>query len=204
YPSSAGLMGQIRDRITQFIGTHLNLEHHHALELQERYYRTYKTSMRGLMIQHGVEPEAFMSFVHNIDLSDIYPDLCLREALQCLPGRRIIYTNASDRHAENILDRLGLTGVFDAVFDIKAADYLPKPFVSSYERLVQNLNIEPEKSVFVEDMPVNLEPAAHMGMTTVWLCAEDGGSKEGLPPEFVHYKIEDLTSWLRGQILAVC
>jgi putative hydrolase of the HAD superfamily len=151
------------------------------------------------MVEHDVDPTAFMNYVHDIDLTLVAPDPALDEALGRLDGRKVIFTNASTRHAENVLERLGVHGHFAEIFDIAAANYVPKPQPEAYRMLVERHRIDPARAVFVEDLAINLAPAAALGMTTVWV-APDGERQGETGADHVDHVIEDLVAWLRGVI----
>lgn len=200
YPASSNLFREIDRRIVDYIRSHLALEAAAAFELKQHYRRRFGSSLRGLMDEHGVDPIAFMDYVHDIDLTLIAPDRTLDEALAALPGRKLIFTNASTRHAKKVLKRLGIGRHFAEIFDITAAGYVPKPQPEAYRILVERHAIDPARAVFVEDMAINLGPAAALGMTTVWI-AEDGrdGHPEGgagAAADHVHHTVENLAAWL--------
>lgn len=199
YPASSNLFREIDRRIIGYIQNHLALEAAAAGELKQRYRRRFGSSLRGLMDEHDVDPIAFMNYVHDIDVTMIAPDRALDEALARLPGRKLIFTNASTRHAETVLKRLGIGRHFAAIFDITAAGYVPKPQPEAYRSLVERHRIDPAKAVFVEDLAINLAPAAALGMTTVWIAA-DGEDNGAAGAGHVHHTIENLTAWLSNVI----
>ncbi len=201
YPASSSLFPQIDIRMRQFIAQRLGLELEEAFVLQKRYYREFGTTLRGLMLVHGLEPAAFLDHVHDIDHSvlDVAPRL--DAVLSRLPGRKLIFTNGSERHAERVLDRLGIAAHFDGIFDIVAADYIPKPSPETYHRMVARHHVDAPSAAMVEDIHRNLVPAAAIGMTTVWVRQADHpdatvtGQDEG-DLGHVHHITDDLTRWL--------
>jgi len=201
YPASSSLFPQIDLRMRRFIADLLGLDDVAAHTLQKRYYREYGTTLSGLMKVNGVDPDQFLSYVHDIDHGVLAPDPRLDAALTRLPGRKLIYTNGSVRHAEAVLERLGIAAQFEAVFDIRAADYIPKPQPHGYQRLVERFNVDPTRALMVEDIHRNLRPAAGMGMRTLWIREEDHPDGP-IPPQdvsdlsHVDYVTEDLVSWL--------
>jgi putative hydrolase of the HAD superfamily len=199
YPASCSLFPQIDLRMRQFIAEALGLSLDDAFRLQKRYYREYGTTLRGLMLAHGIEPDEFLAFVHDIDCGVLEPAPRLELALNALPGRKIVFTNGSERHTLNVLARLGLTACFDGIFDIRAAGYVPKPNVESYLQMARRHAVEPRRAAMFEDIPRNLAPAAQVGMTTVWVC-EDGQSRwapdQGADLSYVHHVTDDLAGWL--------
>ncbi len=196
YCSSSNLFGQIDVRMKSFIAEFLNLEPDEAFKVQKSYFREYGTTLRGLMIRHDIDPAAFLSHVHDINIEVVAPNPLLDKALESLPGRKIIFTNASVDHAERVMNRLGVTRHFEAIFDIVACDYVPKPEPQVYQTLVDRFELDPKRTVMVEDMARNLIPAAEIGMTTVWVRTDTDWAKESADGDHVHHVTDDLSSWL--------
>jgi putative hydrolase of the HAD superfamily len=196
YPASCNLFAQVDKHIGEFIAHLLKVDADEAYRIQKQYFRDYGTSLRGLMLHHQVDPQAFLEFVHTIDVTPVAPSPELEQALGRLPGRKIVFTNGSAKHAENVLARLGVSHRFDAVFDIVAADYFPKPEPFVYDILVRRHWIDPKRAVMIEDLPKNLLPAHQMGMTTVLVRTEAEWAQDGIAGEHVHHVIDDLVAWL--------
>src|SRR5215472_14346029 len=169
YPTSCRLFDQIHARMTRFIAERFDLSPEMALARQKVYFREHGTTLRGLMVVDRIDPNEFLAFVHDIDLTCVPPDPILVAALAALPGRKIVHTNGSQRHAERLLDHLGITGSFCGIVDIAAARYEPKPAPAGYHELLRRYAVAPGTAVMVEDMARNLVPAAALGMTTVWV-----------------------------------
>ena len=127
YPADTHLFSQIDQRMTAFIARELALPQDKARHLQKHYYAVHGTTLRGLMQEHGISPQDFMSYVHDIDLSALQENEALKSAIGTLPGKRFIFTNGSVRHAENVAGKIGILDLFDGIFDVSHADYLPKP-----------------------------------------------------------------------------
>jgi putative hydrolase of the HAD superfamily len=196
YPAGSNVFAQISTRMGQFIMRRLGLEADDAKLLQKRLFTTYGTTMRGLMTEHAIDPHEFMDHVHDIDLSIIEPAPALDAALAGLSGRKLVFTNGSVRHAERVLERLGISHHFEVLFDIAAADFMPKPDPTGYRRLVENHGVVPARSAMVEDMARNLEPAAALGMLTLWVRSPLDWAKDGADQPYVQYQTDDLTHWL--------
>ena len=196
YPASCRLFDQVDKNITRYIMRFLDIDWDEAYYLQKNYFRHHGTTMRGLMNLHDADPDDFLEFVHDIDLAPVDANPRMDTALAALPGRKIIFTNGSVGHAERIMAKLGVDHHFEAIFDIVASDYEPKPAPAVYERLVEQHDIRPDTAVMVEDMGRNLEPAAAMGMTCVWVRTENDWGKEGSEGDHVHHVVDDLTAWL--------
>ena len=196
YPASADLFGLIDARMTGFIQELLGLDWGKARALQKDYFHNHGTTLSGLMAEHGIEPHAFLAYVHDIEMNVLQEDRRLVEAIARLPGRKLIFTNGDESYARRVLARLGLAESFEAIHDIHACAYLPKPQPEAYQSMAQAFGIEPQESLFVEDMARNLMPAKAIGMTTVWV---NNGSEQGRGEDdraYVDYEVTDLGAWL--------
>jgi putative hydrolase of the HAD superfamily len=200
YPASSRLFAEVSRRMTAFIADYFDMAPDAARARQQEFFLRYGTTLRGLMVEHGVDPDPFLDYVHKIDLGLLDTDPGLASRLALLPGRKLIFTNASRRHAERVLERLGITPHFEEIFDIAAADYVPKPDRSSYAILLQRHQVAPERACMIEDIARNLEPAKALGMATVWLNTDRDWARRqgfgGAPPPFVDVTIANLTAWL--------
>jgi len=198
YCATTNLFGQIDVRMKGFISEYLDLDLDSAYKVQKTYFREFGTTLRGLMVRHGLDPLEFLNYVHDIDVSVITPNPGLNEALERLKGRKIIFTNASTKHASRVLSRLGIEHHFEQVFDIASSDYIPKPEPLIYDKLVKQYAFDPSRSIMVEDMARNLKPAADLGMTTVWVKTASDWGQEGSGEDYVHHRTDNLSEWLAG------
>ena len=202
YHPRANLFAQIDQRMTAFIMELLSLDAVAARTLQKRYFVDYGTTLRGLMHHYGIDPRVFLDYVHDIDLNVVGPDAGLARALEALPGRKLIFTNGDAPYARRVLERLGVAAHFEAIHDIVATDFVPKPEDAPYDQLLGDYGIDARRAVFVEDMARNLLPAKARGMATVWVNngSEKGGF--GASPDFIDLEITDVAAWLSGIGLA--
>lgn len=198
YPPTSAVFTQVENRIRDYISGYLGLTPEDAFALQKKYFLAHGTSMRGMMDHHAMPPGPYLEYVHDIDVSVISPNPELDAALAQLPGRRLIFTNGSTRHAERIMDRLGVSRHFEGIFDIAQADYIPKPAPSVYQEFMKRHRITPKTSALIDDLPRNLEPAAALGMTTVWLRSDVPWGQEGAGADYVHHVADDLVAWLKS------
>jgi putative hydrolase of the HAD superfamily len=196
YPARCRLFDQVDRRIGLFIQELLNLDPEAARALQKQYFREHTTTLKGLMVNHGIDPVRFLEFVHQIDVSGVAEDPALERALKRLPGRKLIYTNGSVAHARNVMHRLGIGHHFQDIFDIVAAEYLPKPAAESFAQLIATYGIAPERAVFIDDMPRNLKPAAALGMTTVLVASDHDWAQPSGEEDFIDYTTDNLAEWL--------
>ncbi len=169
YPASCGLFAQVSQRMTAYICEYFSLEREVALERQRDLFVRYGTTLRGLMVEHGVDPEPFLEHVHRVDFELVQPNPLLALKLGMLPGRKLIFTNSSRRHAEQVMARLGITEHIEQVFDISDADYIPKPDTACYAALLDRHQVNAATACMIDDIAFNLPPAKSLGMTTVWL-----------------------------------
>jgi putative hydrolase of the HAD superfamily len=200
YPAAVNLFGEIDQRMRAFIADFLKLSDDDAHRLQKQYFEEYGTSLRGLMHRHGVDPAEFLAHVHDIDISVLEPEPALDAALSQLPGRKLIYTNASAHHAERVTRRLCIDHHFEAIFDIVEAGYTPKPAPEPYRQLVERFQLNPTATVMVEDIARNLRPAAELGMITVWIRSDGPIAAAGADGDWLDHVTEDLVAWLQTVI----
>ena len=172
YPHHLNLWEQVDERIRDYIANFLKLSHDEAFKLQKDYYRRYGTSMRGMMIEHGMDADDFLAFVHQIDHSPLEPTPALGDALEKLPGRKLILTNGTKAHASAVMQRLDIDRHFEDVFDIVAGALEPKPFPQTYDRFLARHGVDPTRAAMFEDLSRNLEVPHRLGMTTVLVVPE--------------------------------
>jgi putative hydrolase of the HAD superfamily len=196
YPASADLFGLMDVRMTAYVARTLGIaDMAEAYRIQKGFFQQHGTTLSGLMTEHEVDPHHYLADVHDIDLDVLAEDARLARLIARLPGRKLIFTNGDAPYAERVLARLGLSETFEAIHDIHASAYKPKPQAESYATMIAGLGVDPTHSVFVEDMARNLAPAKAIGMTTVWI---DNGSEQGRDSDrsYVDVTITDLADWL--------
>jgi putative hydrolase of the HAD superfamily len=206
YPRSAKLFQQVDERIRAYVSRLLNVEEDEAERIQRNFYREHGTTLRGLMLTRNVNPDEFLEFVHDIDHSVVKPDPALGEALLRLPGKKYIFTNGSRRHAEKVAERLGFPTHFTDIFDIVAANLVPKPERETYDRFVSRFGLVPKRAAMFEDLTRNLVVPKSVGMTTV-LVVPPGTREvfhgeweyEGRDDDHVDFVTDDLARFV-GQV----
>ncbi|MBL4740972.1 MAG: pyrimidine 5'-nucleotidase [Sneathiella sp.] len=198
YPAHCNLFAQIDKKMGEFVSDFLQVEHAEAKAIQKQYFHEFGTTLNGLMSRHDLKPDDFLHFVHDIDVSNLERADKLSAALDQLEGRKIIFTNGSEAHASNVSRQLGIDHHFDDIFDIKKSNFVPKPEMAVYEQLIEELDINPKKSVLFEDMAKNLKPAHDLGMTTVWIPNDEHWSHETSDGDHIHHIAEDLSEWLHA------
>lgn len=172
YPRATNIFKQVDQRIQLYVRRLLDVDEAEAERIQKTFYREHGTTLRGLMLKHNVDVDDFLAFVHDIDHSAIQPNPALGEALQRLPGNKYIFTNGSRRHAEKIAERLGLPSHFSDIFDIVAANLVPKPERATYDSFVRRFGVRPDRAAMFEDLTRNLVVPKAIGMTTVLIVPQ--------------------------------
>ena len=200
YPRDCDLFAQIDVKMKAFVSNLLGIDPADAYKVQKQYFREHGSTLRGLMDNHGLAPQEFLDFVHDIDVTPVPPNPALDDVLHQLEGRKIVFTNGSVAHATNVMTRLGITHHFEGIFDIHAADYLPKPARSAYDKFLSDYDVDPTRAVMLEDIARNLEPAHALGMTTVWIRSEHDHSAMGAEGDHIHHVIDELVPWLEDQV----
>jgi len=184
YPPQRQLFSLIDVRINRYMTEVVGIAAADVDGLRRRYWREYGVTLQGLIRHYDVDPEDYLEYVHDVDVScRLAPDPGLRQALAALPLRRAIFTNGSRGHAEKVLSCLGLTGLFEEIFDIRVAAYQPKPFAAPYREVCTALGVPAGRCLMVEDMPANLRTAKELGMGTILVG-------EGAPDPFVDVCVE--------------
>jgi len=179
YPRHSNLFAQIDDKIRAYVRDMLKVSPDDAHDIQKNYYKTYGTTLAGLMREHDVDPDDFLEFVHDIDHSPVQPDPALGVAIARLPGRKFIFTNGSRKHAEKVAARLGVSDHFEDIFDIAAADLVPKPERETYQRFVNRFDVLPQNAAMFEDLSRNLSVPKSIGMRTVLIVPQVLGAEAG-------------------------
>ena len=172
YDINLGLFKKISNRITDFIMSKYSLDIDQAKKIQKEYYLKYGLTLRGLIVEKKLEPEEFLDYVHDVEHPELKKNDQLISKIRILEGKKIIFTNATSKHAKKILKILELEHDFDQIIDIKDLEYIPKPDKRSYKKLLECLNLNKEnldKTIFFEDTVKNLIPAKELGITTVWM-----------------------------------
>lgn len=203
YPAECNLFAQVDRRMSEFIAELLGVPYEHARYLQKDYYRRFGTTLSGLMRVHRLDPRPFLDYVHDIDLSELRELPELGAAIERLPGRKLIFTNGSRGHAERVAEKLGLLHLFEDICDIEACGYVSKREAAAFARMIAAHHVAPEQAAMFEDVPVNLEVAHALGMTTVLVASDyiDHPAQAEIkkwrePPAHVHHVTRDLTSFL--------
>ena len=199
YDINLGLFKKISNRITDFIMSKYSLDIDQAKKIQKEYYLKYGLTLRGLIVEKKLEPEEFLDYVHDVEHPELEKNDQLISKIRILEGKKIIFTNATSKHAKKILKILELEDDFDQIIDIKDLEYIPKPDKRSYEKLLECLNLNKEnldKTIFFEDTVKNLIPAKELGITTVWMKNSINEKDFMKNCNFIDYSFNNLNEFL--------
>ena len=167
YPEDSNIFSLIDIRMKSFISKNLNVSLEKSYEIQKKYFMENGTTLKGLMLYHNIKPEPFLNYVHDIDLSSIQKNPKLIAVLKEYKGKKIIFTNGSQDHAIKVLQRIGIKQYINGIFDIIDAEYIPKPEIVTYKKVLKKYNLIPEKTIMIDDLPINLKTAKKLGINTV-------------------------------------
>ena len=197
YQDLEAVFGQVSKKMTEYISKKLNIDLKKAKELQTNYFHKYNTSLNGLMIHHDIPPREFLDYVHDIDLSFLEKDKTLRYELENIKINKFVFTNGSKEHVKNITTHLGIDDQFDGVFDIVDAEYHPKPEAITFDLMVQKFKIDPNETLYIEDIAKNLSIGKERGTITAWLINDEYWGKKESEKDYIDYKIENLSLFLK-------
>ena len=197
YQDLEAVFGQVSKKMTEYISKKLNLDLKVARELQRSYFHKYDTSLNGLMIHHDIPPREYLDYVHDIDLSFLKKDKTLRNELESTNLRKFVFTNGSKEHVKNITTSLGIDDQFENVFDIVDAKYNPKPAAKAFDLMLEKFKIDPNETLYIEDIAKNLSIGKERGAITAWLINNEYWGKKESDKDYIDYKIENLSLFLK-------
>ena len=202
YSGKTKVFEQVDKRMSKYISDKLNISVEEAKKVQKNYFHKYNTTLNGMIKNHKIDPDEFLEFVHDINIDLLQKDPALGKEIEKLDGKKIIFTNGSRKHAINVSKQIGIDHLFDDIFDIVDAEFIPKPLLEPYKKLVKKHKIDPKLCVLVEDIARNLKPAYEMGMKTVWIENDEPWASKFSDSEFVNYRTNNLSEFLKKINLA--
>ena len=197
YSGKTKVFEQVDKKMSKYISEKLNVSIEEARKIQKSYFYGYNTTLNGMIKNHKINANEFLDYVHDINIDFLKKDTKLSEELGKLNGKKIIFTNGSKKHAVNVTKRIGIDQHFDDIFDIAESDFIPKPAIEPYNKLVEKHKIDPNLCVLVEDIARNLKPAYEMGMKTVWIENDEPWASKYSNGDFVNFKTNDLSEFLK-------
>ena len=197
YSGDTKVFDQVDRKMSKFISQKLKVSEDEAKKIQKDYFHEYNTTLNGMIKNHNIDANEFLEFVHDVNLDFLQKDEFLKDQINRLNGKKIIFTNGSKAHAANVTKRIGIDKLFDGVFDIVDSDFYPKPSIEPYKKIIENYNIEPEYCIFFEDIARNLKPAHELGMKTVWIKNKEPWAAKYSNEEFINYRTDNLANFLK-------
>ena len=197
YSGATKVFDQVDKRMSEFISKKLKISIIEARKIQKNYFIEYHTTLNGMIKNHKIDANEFLEYVHDIDLSFLKEDRQLDQEIEKISGKKIIFTNGSRAHAKNVTKRLGIERHFDEIFDIVSADFIPKPSLITYKKIIEKYKIEPQYSIFIEDIARNLKPAHELGMKTLWIKNDEPWAAKFSDSDFINYKTDNLAKFLK-------
>jgi putative hydrolase of the HAD superfamily len=197
YSGKTRVFEQVDKKMSKYISEKLNVNIVEAKEIQKNYFYEYNTTLNGMINNHKIDADEFLEFVHDVDIDFLKKDSLLNEELMKLDGKKIIFTNSSRKHAMNVIRKIGIDQHFDDIFDIVDSEFVPKPDIVSYKKLVEKHKIDPKLCVFIEDIARNLKPAYEMGMKTIWIENDEPWARKFSDSDFINYKTNNLPEFLK-------
>jgi len=197
YSGKTRVFEQVDKKMSKYISEKLNVNIVEAKEIQKNYFYEYNTTLNGMINNHKIDANEFLEFVHDVNIDFLKKDSLLNEELMKLDGKKIIFTNSSRKHAMNVIRKIGIDQHFDDIFDIVDSEFVPKPDIVSYKKLVEKHKIDPKLCVFIEDIARNLKPAYEMGMKTIWIENDEPWARKFSDSDFINYKTNNLPEFLK-------
>jgi putative hydrolase of the HAD superfamily len=158
YPKSAGVLDMVSQRINEYMALRLGMDEATIKALRPRYWDQYGTTMRGLLLEHGINADDYLDYVHDFSVQDLLaPNAELDGVLERLPWRKVIFTSSTREHTQQVLEVLAIA----------------RHFAAAYQIVLQALGLRAEQCLLVDDSLPNLQTAATLGMTTVWVGSQE-------------------------------
>ncbi len=197
YSGETKVFDQVDKKMSKFISEKLKVSIEEAKKIQKNYFHEYNTTLNGMIKNHEIDAQEFLEFVHDVDLDFLKKDEILEKEIKRLDGKKIIFTNGSKAHAANVTKRIGIDKLFDGVFDIVESNFIPKPSIEPYKKIIEKYKIEPQYCIFIEDIARNLKPAHELGMKTVWIKNNEPWAAKFSDSNFINYKTDNLANFLK-------
>jgi len=197
YSGDTKVFDQVDKKMSRFISDKLNVSIEEAKKIQKNYFHEYNTTLNGMIKNHKIDADEFLKFVHDVNLDFLKADKPLQQEITNLDGKKFIFTNGSKAHVANVTKRIGIEKLFDGVFDIVESDFIPKPSIEPYKKIIEKYKIEPQYSIFIEDIARNLKPAHELGMKTVWIKNDEPWAAKFSDSDFIDYKTDNLAKFLK-------
>ena len=186
YPRSSGVLQRIDQRIEAFLRERFPLPDDELREMRRGYWRKYGTTLGGLVAEHGLAPEEYLSYIHDVPIEEmLQPDPALDRLLAEIPAPKGVFTNSIRSHAERVLRALGVTRHFGPIFDLEFMGLETKPQPNAFRAVLGALDLPPATCLFVDDTANNVRTARQLGLRTVQVLDGGDDGNATLEGEFV-------------------
>lgn len=198
YPRSSGLWAAIRERIDIYLLNRMGFPQDQLATVREKYFHEYGTTLRGLQANYSVDTDEYLAFVHEVPLGDyLHPDPNLRTALESIPGKKYIFTNADSSHATRVINAVGLQGLWDGIIDVHTMAPYCKPMPESFQLALRAAgNPKLHTCVLLDDQARITRAARSQGIFSVLVGKED----PGFDADEALLNLSDLPGLLNGRI----
>ncbi|KDP40159.1 hypothetical protein JCGZ_02157 [Jatropha curcas] len=192
YSSKLGIAEALRKNIDDFLVEKCGFPENKASTLRVELFKTYGSSLAGLRaLGYDIDADDYHSVVHGrLPYDLIKPNGQLRNILRSITQRKIIFTNSDRVHAIKVLKRLGLEDCFDQIICFETMNpnlskstrpdefpVLLKPSMDAMKIALQVANVDPRRTLFLDDNARNVAAGKAMGLRTV-LVGKTVKSKE--------------------------
>ena len=193
HDARARIFPAMHGQINAFLRRRFGVDEAGANGMREHFWRTYGTTLDGLVRHHGVQPREYLAETHVFpELADlVVHENALHHALERLGGTKLLFSNAPRRYVGQVLRALGLHRYFDDVYTIEDARYRGKPQLHGFHHLLRQHQLDPHRCAMVDDMLENLRTAHRLGMSTVWVSPR--GTRVPARVPFVDLRIASVT-----------
>ncbi|MCQ2913710.1 MAG: pyrimidine 5'-nucleotidase [Alphaproteobacteria bacterium] len=177
YPPNKTLNNEMGERISNYIMKVAHVDKERADFMKKDFYQRYGATVWGLMNEYEVDPVDFTEDIHKLDLSVLKKDPELRKAIELLPGKKYVFTNGAYQHATGVIKQVGLEGLFEGIFSIREAEYIPKPAQETFMKMFDYFDLIGEECLMFDDNQKNILGAKKAGMKTVWISSNVDNNK---------------------------
>jgi len=195
YSSACGLEANVRERMQKYSAAFLGLSAEEAWKERMDKVHLYGTNLEWLIGEKGfTDIEDYLATVHPPDEADsLQPNPALRKFLEGISVPKAILTNSPREHADRIIDKLGLEGIFTHIFDVRLCNFIGKPHPDFFRAALNILDEQPDTVLFIDDLPRYVEGFIKLGGHGLLY------DENNLHPDFPHPRIqrlEELSAYL--------
>ncbi|KAG7573320.1 HAD-like superfamily [Arabidopsis suecica] len=183
YPLKTGIAPAVKKNIDDFLVEKFGFSESKASSLRVELFKTYGSTLAGLRaLGHDVHPDEYHSVVHGrLPYGSIEPNKKLRNLLNKIKQRKIIFTNSDRNHAVKVLKKLGLQDCFEEMICFETMNpnlfgsttrpdehpVVLKPSLTAMDICIRVANVDPRRTVFLDDNIHNITAGKSVGLRTI-------------------------------------